>query len=65
MASHQRTVNFLHLARHAPKGRVMTKVAPRSAASRKGLCSERSIGRYVAEVRGAVKDGGTAVICDL
>ena len=58
MASHHFTVNFLHFARHAPKGRVMTNVAARVAVSNAGLWLEKSIREYVAEGRGMVKEGG-------
>ena len=57
MASHHLNVYLLHLALHAPKGRVRTKVAARSAASSRGLCSVNSIRRYVTEGRGMVKVG--------
>jgi len=58
MANHHFTVNFMHLARHAPKGRVATKVMARRVARRRGLCEENSMREYVAEGRGMVKEGG-------
>ena len=55
MASHHFTVNFMHFARHAPKGSVATKVMASRVARRKGLCEEKSMREYVAEGRGMVK----------
>ena len=55
MASHHFTVNFVHFARHAPKGSVATKVMASRVARRKGLCEEKSMREYVAEGRGMVK----------
>jgi hypothetical protein len=59
IASHHLMVNFRHFARHAPKGRVRTKVAARSAASSRGLWLGKSIRRYVAEGKGMVKSAAT------
>ena len=58
MASHHFTVNFMHFARQAPKGSVIAKVMARRAARREGLCGEKSMGEYVAEGRGMVKERG-------
>ncbi len=55
MASHHFTVNFMHFARHAPKGRVATKVMDKRVARNRGLCEEKSMREYVAEGSGMVK----------
>ncbi len=59
MASHHLTVNFRYFARHAPKGRVATKVMDKRVARRRGLCEEKSMREYLAEGRGMVKSAAT------
>ena len=56
MASHHFTVNFVHFARHAPKGRVATKVMDKRVVRRRGLCEENSMREYVAEGKKSVKE---------
>jgi hypothetical protein len=57
IASHHCKVNFLHLARHTPKGRVMMNVTDRSVARRRGLWLEKSMRGFVTGSVGTVKKG--------